>query len=98
MTPEACWIQLLVYVQAKMSGKWTVRPPDTMRHVGEDVAILRKDFGFLDSLLGEAAHQVGLPGLPAWPAPALQTKQHCYMSRDGCPVWSIAEAAPQMAS
>ena len=57
-----------------MSGKWTVRPPDTMRHVGKDVEILRKDFGFLDSLFGEAAHQVGLLRLPvvAGLNPALQ--------------------------
>ena len=55
-----------------MSGKWTMRPTDTMRHVGEDVAILRKDFEFLDSLLGEAAHQVGLLGLPAGLTPASQ--------------------------
>ena len=59
-------------VQAKLSGKWTVRPTDTMRHVGEDAAILRKDFGFLDSLLREAAHQVGLLALPAGLTPALQ--------------------------
>lgn len=84
-----------------MSGKWTVRPPDTMRHVGEDVAILRKDFEFLDSLLGEAAHQVGLLGLPAWLTPACSNTAlllshwartlHSYLN---C---SFEEAAPKMA-
>ena len=65
-----------------MSGKWTVRPPDTMRHVGKDVEILRKDFGFLDSLLGEAAHQVGLLRLPARLLSCLaEIKYSCSLAR-----------------